>query len=45
LVFEVHQDDVEIFKKNLQLKMEHAFKLHVPLLVNVGQGQNWEEAH
>ncbi len=45
LVFEVHQDDVALFKKTLKHKMEHAFKLHVPLLVNIGQGQNWEEAH
>jgi DNA polymerase I len=45
LVFEVHQEDVEAFKQILQFIMEHAFKLHVPLLVNIGQGQNWEEAH
>lgn len=45
LVFEVHQDDVESFKIVLQQMMEHAFELQVPLLVNIGQGKNWEEAH
>jgi DNA polymerase-1 len=45
LVFEVHQQDVEQFKAKLKHEMEHAMNLSVPMIVNVGQGQNWEEAH
>lgn len=45
LVFEVNNDDVEAFKPQLRKAMETAMQLAVPLLVNIGQGQNWEEAH
>ena len=45
LVFEVHQQDVERFKEKLKHEMEHAMDLSVPMIVNIGQGQNWEEAH
>lgn len=45
LVFEVHHDDIEKFEPVLKRMMEHAFTLHVPLMVNIGQGKNWEEAH
>ena len=45
LVFEVHVQDAEQFKSKLKQEMEHAMQLSVPMLVNIGQGQNWEEAH
>ena len=45
LVFEVNNDDVEAFKPQLRKAMETAMQLAVPLLVNIGQGKNWEEAH
>jgi DNA polymerase-1 len=45
LVFEIHHDAVELFKPKLKEFMENAMQLTVPLLVNIGQGQNWEEAH
>lgn len=45
LVFEVHLDDVQVFMSNLKYAMEHALVLRVPLMVNIGQGLNWEEAH
>ena len=45
LVIEIHHDAVELFKPKLKEFMENAMQLTVPLLVNIGQGQNWEEAH
>lgn len=45
LVFEVKNQDVAKFKEVLREKMEQAMHLSVPLLVNIGQGQNWDQAH
>lgn len=45
LVFEVEQSLVESFSKELQQKMSAAMELQVPLLVEVGVGDNWDEAH
>jgi DNA polymerase-1 len=45
LIFEIHEDDVEAFMPHLQNMMEHAVELKVPLLVNMGSGLNWDEAH
>ena len=45
LVFEVHQDDVEAVSKKIHELMESSMKLDVPLLVEVGCGNNWDEAH
>lgn len=45
LVFEVHKDDVEAVSKKVHELMEGSMKLDVPLLVEVGCGTNWDEAH
>ena len=45
LVFDVHKDELEIIKPIIKYEMENAFKLSVPLDVEVGVGQNWLEAH
>ncbi|WBM70640.1 DNA polymerase I [Buttiauxella sp. WJP83] len=45
LVFEVHQDDLEAVSKKIHELMEGSMKLDVPLLVEVGSGANWDEAH
>lgn len=45
LVFEVHQDDLEAVSKKVHELMEGSMKLDVPLLVEVGSGANWDEAH
>lgn len=45
LVFEVHKDDVEAVTKKVHELMEGSMKLDVPLLVEVGSGANWDEAH
>jgi DNA polymerase-1 len=49
LVFEVPENEVEETKAVVKAVMEHAslpaIELSVPLTVDTGVGQNWEEAH
>jgi DNA polymerase-1 len=45
LVFDVHQSELEAIKPLIKQEMESAFKLEVPLEVEMGVGQNWLEAH
>lgn len=45
LVFNVHQNELETLKKLVKSEMENAIKLSVPLLVEIGYGNNWLEAH
>lgn len=45
LVFEVRDDSIESAQKMITQLMEHTVKLSVPLLVSIGIGQNWDEAH
>jgi DNA polymerase-1 len=45
LVFEVHQSEIEEMKKLVMEKMRTAIPLNVPILVEVGVGKNWLEAH
>ncbi len=45
LVFEVAESDLEGARKSIAEHMESAGKLSVPLLVDVGTGVNWDEAH
>ncbi len=45
LVFEVREDLVESVKSEIVQRMESAAELNVPLVVDVGVGQNWDEAH
>ena len=45
LVFEVKESQVEDLVKQVTQRMEAAAKLDVPLIVDAGIGNNWEEAH
>lgn len=45
LVFEVTLDEVEMMSALIKQEMEHAMDLEVPMLVEVGKGHNWLEAH
>ena len=45
LVFEVRQSDLEPVCDSISRLMEQAASLAVPLLVDVGSGKNWNEAH
>jgi DNA polymerase-1 len=41
----VHKTELEELKTLIKTEMESAYKLEVPLEVEVGVGQNWLEAH
>lgn len=45
LVFEVKAEMVEHYSQLIKTEMEKAIKLHVPLIADVGVGDNWDEAH
>lgn len=45
LVFEVRDDQVERFVDAVKQQMADAAELDVPLLVEAGVGDNWEQAH
>ncbi|MFZ7174145.1 DNA polymerase I [[Pasteurella] aerogenes] len=45
LVFEVRSKNVEKYRQLIKNIMENAAKLAVPLIVDVGVGDNWDEAH
>jgi len=45
LVFEVAEDQVDDLVKEVKERMESAAELKVPLIVDAGVGENWDEAH
>lgn len=45
LVFEIKDEFVEKYKTQIVELMQNAVELKVPLLVEAGVGQNWDEAH
>ena len=45
LVFDVPDDELELVKPIIKLKMEGAIELKVPVDVEIGTGKNWLDAH
>ena len=45
LIFEAHENCIEQAKEIIVSEMSHAVKLSIPLVVDIGIGNNWDEAH
>lgn len=45
LVFDVYKPELESIKELVKQEMENVTKLKVPLIVDMGTGNNWLEAH
>ena len=45
LIFEVGADQVDALVLGVKAAMEGAAELLVPLIVDVGVGENWDQAH
>jgi DNA polymerase I len=45
LVFDAYKPELDEVKVLIKTEMENAFKLEVPLDVDLGEGNNWLEAH
>jgi DNA polymerase I len=45
LVFDVHKSELEAIRPMIKHEMENAFILDVPLVVDIGDGEDWLAAH
>ncbi len=45
LVFEIREEKLEVYIAIIKEKMSAAAELHVPLVVEAGTGDNWDQAH
>ena len=45
LVFEVSKDDLDLLAEGVKFRMITAASLDVPLVVDIGVGDNWDQAH
>ena len=45
LVFDIHKDELEVLKPIIKYEMENAYKLSIPLDVELDIGKNWLDAH
>ena len=45
LVFDIHKDEIDDLKPMIKEKMEKALSLKVPVVVDIGLGDNWLDAH
>ena len=45
LVFDAKKSELDALTRMIKSEMEQAYTLQVPLVVDVGTGKNWLEAH
>lgn len=45
LVFEIREEDIDVCVEQIKKMMSNSVKLTVPLIVDIGIGNNWDEAH
>ncbi|STX39926.1 DNA polymerase I [Legionella feeleii] len=45
LVFEIHESAIDYATQTIRELMEHTVQLSVPLIVSIGVGHDWDEAH
>ena len=45
LVFDAKKSELDALTSMIKSEMEQAYTLQVPLVVDVGTGKNWLEAH
>lgn len=45
LVFDVPKEEVPIFRDLIERQMKDALEISVPIIVEIGEGSNWLEAH
>jgi DNA polymerase-1 len=45
LIFDIHKSELDELKPMIKSEMESAYELKVPLVVEMGTGDNWLEAH
>ena len=45
LVFDVKEEDADLLSAGVKFRMASAAALDVPLIVDVGVGDNWDQAH
>ncbi len=45
LVFDMYKNELEELKPIIRQEMENAFKLSIPLVVDIDEGDNWLDAH
>lgn len=43
LIFEIPDEEIDIFEKIVKEKMEHVLKVNVPIEVHIAVGKNWAE--
>lgn len=43
LIFEIREEAVQGFKGKIKTEMENAYRLSVPLKVDMAEGNNWAE--
>jgi DNA polymerase-1 len=45
LVFDIYKEELETLKPIIKHEMENAFKISIPLTVEMDMGDNWLDAH